>query len=44
MVALADRLHYLDALQKFRTRVSSGNSVIDNRSFPGYAVESFVYR
>jgi hypothetical protein len=30
-----DRLHYPDVLQKFRTRTSSGNSVIYNSSFPG---------
>jgi hypothetical protein len=28
-----NRLHYPDALQKFRTRASSGNSVIYNSSF-----------
>jgi hypothetical protein len=31
----SDRLHYPDALQKFRTRTSSGNSVIYNSNFPG---------
>jgi hypothetical protein len=37
----ADRLHYLDALQKFRTRSSSGNFMIYNNSFPGLCGENF---
>jgi hypothetical protein len=36
-----DGLHYPDALQKFRTRASSGNSVIYNSSFPGLCSGNF---
>jgi hypothetical protein len=36
-----DRLHYPDALQKFRTRASSGNSVIYNSSFLGLCDGNF---
>jgi hypothetical protein len=39
-----DRLHYPNALQKFCTRASSGNSMIYNNSFPSLTVKIFVYR
>jgi hypothetical protein len=39
---VGDQLHYPNALQKFRTRASTSNSVIYNNNFSGLCSAIFV--